>query len=1344
MSGTEETCCCSPAGITTGPPELAQLIDDECNDEKFWYAFISSSVITFATGLFVILACRAHVMFKKDNEESDEDGDNGEQRGGDANERGVNEEEEKAEVGWLTSLKDWAGILISAQTTTGRILMVFMAFNSLAAFVIYLLYTGSDGIEGCVHDREQKLLHCETAINICFLIHFGIRFLAASDKLWFWLELNSVVDFCTVPPVFVGIYLNRHYLGLRFFRALAFMQLGDILQFLRVLKTSNSIKLVQLVSILISMWLTASGLFHLIENSGDVWVNFTNPQILSYWECCYMLMVTMSTVGYGDIFPKTTCGRMFITIFILIGFATFASYVPEIVELVSNRKKYGGSYNQERGRKHIVVCGHINYESVSSFIKDFLHEDRDDVDVVIVFIHQSAPDLDLQALFKRHFTQMEFFQGSVMNTKDLERVKIDQADACLILANKYACDPNAEDAGNIMRVISIKDFHPKIRIITQMLQYENKAHLLNIPSWNWRDGDDVVCLTELKLGFIAQSCLAPGFSSVMANLFAMRSNPKVDEEGNSWLKHYLAGTANEMYTDYLSSAFSGLTFSQVAEFIFVKLKLLMFAVELRDENDETKIIINPGSKVYIQDGTLGFFIAGSAQEVKRAYHYCKCCHDDLTDIRKIKECKCATDQKQSRSTLVGSLVGQNRSGGNKKQLNGIAGGHNRSLLQLNAVGEKAVGSALQFVGSVAANSSGAGGGGEPPSGVVGMMAGEIDTVKRYDVTGMFHWCEARGIDKCVWLRSEADRQQLSGHVIVCIFAEADSPLIGLRNLVMPLRASMFHYHELKHIVLLGNLEYLRKEWDALCNFPKVDILVGSPLNRADLRSIKVNLCDMCIILSANKTKIVDPSVTDKESILASLNIKAMHFGENAIGHVGPGPPPPSQNEQQQMIGLTPIPIMQQPETTPSSKKSTAEDTSQHSSKSSKADKNKNQKTRSISRVSETIPTTVIDLSNSMESIVSMKESLQDFGLAVPWGGGASKGLSSKSAIAAVAREASVIAAPEGVVPNVVNNPGGVLNSGLNSMNSDSTSTLVQMNAQQNSSQMSDSISSPPSYSTANSVPGAAANNRQSGPNQPNASYQQSSIMSNPNNSNSNIAPSTLTRASARGAPGASSASSSVARPEVLSGANVPMITEIVNDDSAQYLDQDDDDDPDTELYMTQPFATGTTFAISVLDSIMSAAYFNPKALTLIRTLVTGGATPELELILAEGAGMRGGYTSGESLKNRDRCRVAQLPVYDGAFSKFADGGQYGELVVHALKNFQILCFGIYRFRDANLTAPVNNIHNGGVPCTKRYVVTNPPYEFVLSPTDLIMAFVPFDPPQSQKRKYLQKKVSVTT
>lgn len=92
-----------------------------------------------------------------------------------------------------------------------------------------------------------------------------------------------------------------------------------------------------------------------------------------------------------------------------------------------------------------------------------------------------------------------------------------------MLANKYSSDPDAEDAANIMRVISIKNYSSDIRIIVQLMQYHNKAYLLNIPSWDWRQGDDVVCLAELKLGIIAQSCLSPGFSTMMANLFAMRS-----------------------------------------------------------------------------------------------------------------------------------------------------------------------------------------------------------------------------------------------------------------------------------------------------------------------------------------------------------------------------------------------------------------------------------------------------------------------------------------------------------------------------------------------------------------------------------------------------------------------------------------------------------------------------------------------------------------------------------------------------------------------------------------------------------------------------------------------------
>lgn len=64
-------------------------------------------------------------------------------------------------------------------------------------------------------------------------------------------------------------------------------------------------------------------------------------------------------------------------------------------------------------------------------------------------------------------------------------------------------------------------------------------------------------------------------------------------------------------------------------------------------------------------------------------------------------------------------------------------------------------------------------------------------------------------------------------------------------------------------------------------------LQGSPLSRADLRAVNVNLCDMCVILSAKVPSNDDPTLADKEAILASLNIKAMTF-DDTIGVLSQG------------------------------------------------------------------------------------------------------------------------------------------------------------------------------------------------------------------------------------------------------------------------------------------------------------------------------------------------------------------------------------------------------------------------------------------------------------------------
>ena len=81
---------------------------------------------------------------------------------------------------------------------------------------------------------------------------------------------------------------------------------------------------------------------------------------------------------------------------------------------------------------------------------------------------------------------------------------------------------------------------------------------------------------------------------------------------------------------------------------------------------------------------------------------------------------------------------------------------------------------------------------------------------KYDSTGTFHWCQSRDIDQALITRAEAEQTMLAGHVVLAIFAEDESPVLGLRNLVMPLRASNIPYDELRHVVILGNISFLKR------------------------------------------------------------------------------------------------------------------------------------------------------------------------------------------------------------------------------------------------------------------------------------------------------------------------------------------------------------------------------------------------------------------------------------------------------------------------------------------------------------------------------------------------------
>ncbi|MBZ3868975.1 Potassium channel subfamily U member 1 [Sciurus carolinensis] len=538
----------------------------------------------------------------------------------------------------------------------------FLTSGSFASSPIRRLY-----FYGVFRDRIEMLLSAQTFVG-------QVLFLAADDKIKFWLEMNSIVDIFTIPPTFISYYLKSNWLGLRFLRALRLLELPRILQILQAIKTSNSVKFSKLLSIALSTWFTAAGFIHLVENSGDPWLKGRNSQNITYFESIYLVMATTSTVGFGDVVAKTSLGRTFIMFFTLGSLILFANYIPEMVELFANKRKYTSSYEVVKGKKFIVVCGNITVDSVTAFLRNFLRHKSGEINTEIVFLGEVTPSLELETIFKCYLAYTTFISGSALKWEDLRRVAI---------------------------------------------------------------------------------------------------SPK-----QTWQRYFLSGLKNKILTQRLSDDFAGMSFPEVSRLCFVKMNLMLIAIEYKSlfQSGYCGLILNPPAQIKLRKNTLGFFIAESSKEVRRTF--------------------------------------------------------------------------------------------------LGHTEQEYD---RLDSTGMFHWCRAIPLETVTLKRSEKSKHEFRNHIIACIFGDAHSALMGLRNFVMPLRASNYTRQELKDIVFLGSLDYMQKEWRFLRNFPQIYILPGSALYPADLHAVNIEKCSMCAILAPPPKPSSSQTLVDTETIMATLNIGSLRI-----------------------------------------------------------------------------------------------------------------------------------------------------------------------------------------------------------------------------------------------------------------------------------------------------------------------------------------------------------------------------------------------------------------------------------------------------------------------------------
>lgn len=76
------------------------------------------------------------------------------------------------------------------------------------------------------------------------------------------------------------------------------MKIGDVVQSIGLVKKVRSIRIIEIVSKFLSIWLSVAGGVHLLENSGDFFCNYCNRQEMNLFNSIYFLLITMTTVRW--------------------------------------------------------------------------------------------------------------------------------------------------------------------------------------------------------------------------------------------------------------------------------------------------------------------------------------------------------------------------------------------------------------------------------------------------------------------------------------------------------------------------------------------------------------------------------------------------------------------------------------------------------------------------------------------------------------------------------------------------------------------------------------------------------------------------------------------------------------------------------------------------------------------------------------------------------------------------------------------------------------------------------------------------------------------------------------
>ncbi|XP_063687483.1 potassium voltage-gated channel subfamily A member 1-like isoform X4 [Bolinopsis microptera] len=186
--------------------------------------------------------------------------------------------------------------------------------------------------------REYKILF--TLDTICvgfFTFDLIARGVTAPDKKGFLTSLMSWLDFLAILPYFVLLFTKESNNTIEILRVL---RLARVLRVFKLVRRSKKLLLIAHVmkkstselSLLVMVWLMAVVVFGSFLYYAE---NGKNENITSILGACWWAVATMSTVGYGDVYPKTTWGKVIGTVVVFLSMIFLALPLTIIVSTFS-------------------------------------------------------------------------------------------------------------------------------------------------------------------------------------------------------------------------------------------------------------------------------------------------------------------------------------------------------------------------------------------------------------------------------------------------------------------------------------------------------------------------------------------------------------------------------------------------------------------------------------------------------------------------------------------------------------------------------------------------------------------------------------------------------------------------------------------------------------------------------------------------------------------------------------------------------------------------------------------------------------------------------------------------